>query len=283
MNREPVLEQTDDFTINFKQDIPVYNSELNNWHDSCELSFYVKAQLCIFLKDRQYDIKDGDLFFIGENEIHRIIYNKQNAYDRYILNFKHRYIRDVLCALDVPFLLDELYMLVIRRANLAYIQRDQIEGILRELVLLYKNKNTAAIKLSLIKLLMICKQHLMSVQNNKEENIRNTVIRKIIYHIDKFYMFPLKLEDIEKDYFISKFHFIRLFSKLTGMTPVNYLQQRRVIEACNLLRTTNRGITDICLDCGFNNIQHFHRVFKKVSGTTPGRYRARVKSTSKKS
>ncbi|WEX10966.1 AraC family transcriptional regulator [Chelativorans sp. AA-79] len=67
--------------------------------------------------------------------------------------------------------------------------------------------------------------------------------------------------------------FSRFFKKQTGHTFARYVNRMRVHSACTLLTQTDRPITDICFDVGFNNIANFNRQFVKFCRRTPSDYR----------
>ena len=74
---------------------------------------------------------------------------------------------------------------------------------------------------------------------------------------------------------MSEAHFIRSFRATFGETPNRYLQRRRVERAMFLLRTTDRSVTDICMDVGFSSLGTFSRVFRDIVGEPPSAYRRR--------
>src|SRR6185369_1221269 len=65
---------------------------------------------------------------------------------------------------------------------------------------------------------------------------------------------------------VSQAHFIRTFRATFGETPHRYLQRRRVERAMFLLRGTERSVTDICFDVGFNSLGSFSRTFHDIVG-----------------
>ena len=69
-----------------------------------------------------------------------------------------------------------------------------------------------------------------------------------------------------------RFHLIRVFRKATGLTPHNWLMDRRVHLACNLLRA-GLSATHVAAQCGCSDQSHLTRVFKSRLGITPGRFR----------
>ena len=70
----------------------------------------------------------------------------------------------------------------------------------------------------------------------------------------------------------------RQFKKIAGITFVEYVQQMRIEEVKKLLSETDKSITTIALESGFNSFSQFHRVFRKFEKTTPSQYRERLAS-----
>ncbi len=68
--------------------------------------------------------------------------------------------------------------------------------------------------------------------------------------------------------------FCRYFKKRTRKTYIEYLNELRIGHARKLLTNANLSIGQVGLECGFNNISHFHRQFKLDTGMTPLRYQA---------
>ena len=76
---------------------------------------------------------------------------------------------------------------------------------------------------------------------------------------------------------VSPAHFSRQFRATFGETPHRYLQRRRVERAMELLRETERPVTEICFDVGFNSLGTFSRTFREIVGESPSAYRARFR------
>lgn len=92
--------------------------------------------------------------------------------------------------------------------------------------------------------------------------------------MDRAYAEPLDVPAVAAVAHVSKAHFIRTFRAVFGETPHRYLQRRRVERSMFLLRETDRSVTDICLDVGFNSLGTFSRTFREIVGESPSDYRA---------
>ena len=91
--------------------------------------------------------------------------------------------------------------------------------------------------------------------------------------MDRAYAEPLDVRAVAAVAFVSEAHFIRSFRAVFGETPHRYLQRRRVERSMFLLRETDRSVTDISLDVGFNSLGTFSRTFREIVGETPSGYR----------
>ena len=72
---------------------------------------------------------------------------------------------------------------------------------------------------------------------------------------------------------LSRFHFARAFRRSTGMTPLQYLMQRRVERAKELLKNRELPLVEISLLAGFKNQSHFTTLFRKFTSLTPKAWR----------
>jgi AraC-like DNA-binding protein len=66
---------------------------------------------------------------------------------------------------------------------------------------------------------------------------------------------------------------LRLFKRYLGCPPFQYINKLRLTEAADELTQTDKSVTDIALDLGFNDSNYFSRLFKKHLGLSPREYR----------
>jgi len=83
----------------------------------------------------------------------------------------------------------------------------------------------------------------------------------------------LSLEDYALLCNLSLSTFKRTFKKTFGESPARYIKLKRLEEAANQLKVTNKRISDICFDCGFNEVGHFSKSFTALYNTSPSNYR----------
>lgn len=83
----------------------------------------------------------------------------------------------------------------------------------------------------------------------------------------------LTVKDLADQACMSEPNFFRCFKQQYGVTPVEHINQQRILLATKLLQNTQYPIADICFACGYNNLNYFLKVFKKTLGVTPANYR----------
>jgi AraC family transcriptional regulator len=85
---------------------------------------------------------------------------------------------------------------------------------------------------------------------------------------------PVGLHKLAASAGMSKYHFLRDFRRLTGMTPYQYLLSARMRRVALELVSSRRPVLDIALDAGFGDLSTFNRRFRAAFGATPTQYRA---------
>ncbi|GAB4034399.1 AraC family transcriptional regulator [Spirosoma gilvum] len=88
----------------------------------------------------------------------------------------------------------------------------------------------------------------------------------------------LHIRDLADKACMSEPNFYRIFKQTFGLTPVDYINNQRIALASRLLRTTDRCLADISLQCGFNNLTYFMRLFRRETGLSPAQYRKQMLS-----
>ncbi len=105
---------------------------------------------------------------------------------------------------------------------------------------------------------------------------RNRALLRARDTIDRRSASPLDVPALARIACLSEAHFIRAFKATFGEPPHRYLQRRRIERAMLLLRTTQRSVSEVCLDVGFLSLGTFSRTFSAIVGCSPTAYRARA-------
>ena len=100
------------------------------------------------------------------------------------------------------------------------------------------------------------------------------MLRQARDRIDRDYAEPVGIASLAATAGYSHAHFIRAFRAAYGETPGAYRTRRRVERACELLRSVNLSVTEICHAVGFTSLGSFSARFSGLMGQSPSAYRA---------
>lgn len=123
----------------------------------------------------------------------------------------------------------------------------------------------------ILQLLSAFVRHAVPKIDVKDDRIRN-VMGYIRTHLAE----NINLDEIVDSLCLSKDYFIRLFKQETGVTPMKYINQKKIERAQLILATKDMSVKNVALFLGFEDFSYFNRVFKKATGVTPNDYRRRL-------
>ena len=109
----------------------------------------------------------------------------------------------------------------------------------------------------------------------------NKKMAEITEYCNTHYMKTLTMKEASAQFFISPFHFSRLFKRYTGFNFTEYILTLRIREAQRLLRETSSKVIDIAESVGYMNITHFNRKFKQVTKMSPLEYKKMIRTNVK--
>ncbi|MFI9154602.1 helix-turn-helix domain-containing protein [Streptomyces sp. NPDC053367] len=99
------------------------------------------------------------------------------------------------------------------------------------------------------------------------------VVERAVQVIRERYAEPLSLDDIARSVMVSKFHLLRLFTRITGVTPGRFLSAVRLAEAKRLLTVSELNVADVSSQVGYSSTGSFTRRFTESVGIPPTQYR----------
>lgn len=104
-------------------------------------------------------------------------------------------------------------------------------------------------------------------------------IEKVYNFIKENYFRKIKVEDAANLLNMTVISFSRLIKQRTGKTFIEFVNDLRLSFAKTKLIETNDSVSEICYNCGFNNVSHFNRMFKRKQSCTPSEFRENFSGT----
>jgi AraC family transcriptional regulator len=113
----------------------------------------------------------------------------------------------------------------------------------------------------------------VSVRGRHIEGLQKWRLKRVIDYIDADMSSKINSRDLAAAAGLSRMHFASQFRVATGLRPHEFLLQRRIRRAAELMRDTTMPIMEIALSVGFQTQAHFTTVFKQFTGCTPRNWR----------
>lgn len=107
--------------------------------------------------------------------------------------------------------------------------------------------------------------------------IQDERMKRVLEHIHSHIFQNIDVDELASVACITKPYLIRLFKRESGVSPVQYINKKKVERAQLLLFTTDKPVKEIAYDLGFSDHSYFIRLFHKLSGITPQEYRSRMR------
>lgn len=104
-----------------------------------------------------------------------------------------------------------------------------------------------------------------------ERDVRR--MQQICAYVMAHYIHTISLDDIAAEVGMNRSAFCSYFKRCKGMTFSQYVTQYRLNTACELLKHSQKQVSEICFTVGFNDLPHFVRIFTNTLGVSPSKYR----------
>ncbi len=265
---------------NHKVDKPI-SMPHHHLHDVFEMYYLKKGQRYYFIKDKTYYLQPGDLILINPYEFHGTMNVGNYAYERVLIHFQKGYLSTILK--NIPDIdIYEPFRNGYRIIRFSPNEQSQVEILLSFLLTEFQANNPHKeihLKMLLIQLFLLILRCPNCLRESTITKIppHHQMILEAISYIANHYNEDLNLNFVSKKFCFSPWYFSKIFKQATGMLYIEYLNKIRINEAQKLLIKTNKSITEIAGDVGFNSLTNFGRVFKQIADCSPRQYKNKHK------
>lgn len=257
-----------------------------HWHDEIQFDYIIKGTILVQVGTSEFVLKPGESIFINTGMLHRLvpvdekrrelINNESDIHviDSFVCSWKlaesdrlSRAYRECVA----PLLLAKTDGLVLSKEE---------SQLLRKMAEQYRKKETGyemAVKgcLCLLWASLVEKGISAARQIQPKEERDLARIKEAMTYIQQNFSCKVSLEDVAQVVAISKSELCRCFRRVLKVSPMEYLIQFRLEEASRQLLSTDKSVTQIALETGFDSPSHLGRFFLKEFGCTPRQYRGR--------
>ena len=241
-------------------------------HSFDELVIILKGTAVHAIDNQQFPVRRGDTFVVTHDRVHEYRDMKNLAlanilFDAEALMMDQWDIRSLpgfhaLFALEPAFRVQHRFQ---SRLQLSEVQLAEADRLIRRLEAETTSRTPGyrvAARGLFMELAVLLSRAYSSTPT--EETMDLLRIGDAIAHIEAHYADPINLDELAVKSRLSRRHFQRIFRECIGRSPIDHLIRVRVRKAAELLKYTDRTITDIAFECGFSDGNYFTRCFRKV-------------------
>lgn len=234
--------------------------------DSLEIIQILSGNGSALIGDKTYPLSPGMLLFIDSSNIHSLNPQDEAAYCRNKLIVRRSTAEKTLQMVEAhPLLnlfLDNGGTCFTLEPDLA----DQVDAVFRTVA--DDNGSPLTAFPAFLRLLTM-----PTPQEKLPTHTFDPRVAKVIQYLHENYAEAITIDKLAEQAHISKFYLCRLFRASTGMSIVQYTNERRITAARRLLANSRQPITTVAQDCGFCTPSHFCSQFRAAEGMTPRDYR----------
>lgn len=245
-----------------------YNGEFSNslhTHHFTELYYITKGAGTFQINEDKFSVKENDLIIINPHTEHTELSDKKKDFEFISLGIEgitfefdkqlnNRHYGIYNCD-TIKDSMHSILNMLLTEAEEAYMHYDISCQNLAEMFIIH-----------IIRLQNLSLAPSFDTKMSKECGIAKR-------YIDSNYMENITLDLLAELTHMNKFYLVHSFTKYTGMSPINYLTQKRIRVSMEYLASTDYSIAQIASNVGFSSQSYFSQVFRKALGTTPLQYR----------
>lgn len=257
-------------------------------HDALEINLIKSGTGYYMINGSRYDFQEGDILLINSNDLH-CAYETDNLVMQVITFDPSWFLGSLRCDPDIlcPFKEMGVYF-----NNLLDRDHPKIE-LLRSILLLMQEEHEAqrhsysSIVYAYMLQFLVYVNRFFRLDHQKKGRSSITVpqlekIQQVTRMMEEQYAYPWTLEELAALTHLSPSRFSDLFRRTVGISPLMYLIHLRLENAYTLLKSSDRKIVDIAMECGFRTLSNFNRLFKRHIGTEPRKIRIEHNSSCSK-
>lgn len=278
---ETLLDKNFPFNYMHKKDKPSPDGKIpSHLHDCLEINRIVSGSAKIFVNGRTISVSAGDILLFSSHELHSWAVSPNGTEWKVFMFDKSLIWPDTFNLMEYRYLLPFIYIGNSDSGKLKadWVITEKVRILLIKIDYLFSEKNEGyelEIKANL--LLVLSKLYAyFSLNEDIDTQYKKNNFKKLYTiqkHIKEHLFEPITLEAAAEMAGMQKNYFSDFFKKTIGVNFSEYIIRMRLFHAIHIIENTNRTISDIIYECGFNNESYFYRVFKKMTGEQPSFFR----------
>ena len=249
-----------------------------DYHAELEISLFMNVGGVYKINDKDYEFKSGDVFIMQSGIPHKVVktYGQGLLYN---FIFEQRFLWELSLfdnnAFNVFVGNPRDFKHMLDRGNAKH------NDIVNDIINIYhefkesKRGYEQMVRVYLMKILITLARDFGYTGDTEFVDEKNVLeISRTMKYINEYYFEKITLSALARMSGMSEAYFGRIFKRLSGVTPLEYINTKRIEKAIEILKEhSNITMYALAKECGFNNTANFNRTFKKLTGQVPSHYR----------
>lgn len=298
MEKNGYIEQVYDYvsksplkiSLNFWEDPRYFKLHRHNF---VEFMYVTKGEGTEYINSISYNLKPGTLSVVMPYQIHRIDYQPEKPLSIFVLAIAFE---EILAPSSMFYKIGNLLLNGHQDVAPFYYfegkEKEMMDRLFEEAFSYFLQNDTWAqilVKAKVLEIVTLFDRYRnFAYEKSKREGIKKdkSVLPfdipvydywKMVYYVHKNYNQNIDLKTLSKEFHLSPSYISQLFKRLVGSNFHSFLNEVRLQHACSLLLSTDKPVTDIALEVGFDSYSTFARVFHKHKGMSALEFRKKGK------
>lgn len=233
-------------------------------HEYFELYYFIYGKGKYIVEGTEYDLNSGDMFLMMPSEAHMLQIDPSMPYERIAIHFSAEIFGNIATKeLLRPFLKRPLGQLN------RYKKNDFIELCFKSMV---EPKENADLYTRILAYLLPVVYELKKAYDKRNDTFEyqetSSSANNIIGYVNANLFNDISVDLIAKHFYLSQSQINRIFKQATGKSVWEYVLIKRLLQARKKIKDGER-ITQVAVNCGFNDYSAFFRAYKKQFGASP--------------
>ena len=246
-------------------------------HDFFELAYVADGKIIHHIGNDKIEVSAGDYFFVNYTDIHKYTVLSDDCADIINCCFLPHFINPSMNGCqdfnellkNYPFFFFNASLTCEPTRHIFHDDDGKIKSLLEEMIVEYNSAKTGNNALMRGYLSEIIIRSVRKIQHNDSPIKDETVLMALRYAEDNIHSSEISLNKIAEELNVSRQYLSRRFKQETNMTFTEYMKKLRINYCCHLLCTSDRSITEIAQQSGYNDMKSFYQAFKNQMNMTP--------------
>lgn len=244
-----------------------------HYHDFYKILIFISGNVNYIVEGKSYKLKPYDMVFVNRNEIHRPEVDTKEGYERIVFYISREYLdKHKTKQYDLAACFQESLKQESCVARLPAMQNTRILEIVDRIEENGKEERYAGqlfANVLFMEFMILLNRACMEGECSFQHTVSyNQKMIELLQYINGHLCEELSIDDLAEHIYISKYHMMRQFKEETGYTIHQYITEKRVLRAKNMMQA-GISATEACYACGFKDYSTFSRAFKNRMEKSP--------------